>query len=528
MDTRYSITTGTILADQRDSSLPLMAGLVVAVLVHLVLIAGVETVQREKLFSFMRSPSPDAKNDTPSSARRHPAALKHQAANAPEAVRQLAAALAEPVKLPARQPAAREEPEQDPIRFGKDNGDPLSLAWIGYDDFQDMVALRGNTEQPALQKDVAPTPGAPLRPDPTSARPAQAATPAVPGSPGSPDAAPLAAVPARVTSAANPQPSPTAQPKPRALPAPTPTPLPAPTAAASKPPAVAPAPVQIAKPPVDPAPLALDDPQKYVKLPTSPGAGDAPRIEKPVETPAPKPPGEEATKKTSGAELSEPKDAARVTPAAKLDKGEASILESERLAMVLPRIPEPIVPPTVTTRPAPPAEKPGESDDPDTKAAIPAPPATQPTGNSSAAPAAPGVVGSPGSPGAPGTLGVATGAPRADSESAPVSLNGGQAIDVRPGRVVAGEGIEISTAHPRFSAVALSSSIPKNPLVRIVFDKYGTVIEAEVLRSSGYPNIDGPILASLYKWKASGKKLEQLNRSFEVKINIILLREEIE
>ncbi len=93
----------------------------------------------------------------------------------------------------------------------------------------------------------------------------------------------------------------------------------------------------------------------------------------------------------------------------------------------------------------------------------------------------------------------------------------------RPGRVIAGEGIEIKTAHPRFSAVALSSSVPKNPIVKVVFNKQGTVINADIVKSSDYPNIDGPIVASLYKWQATGKKLAEMNRSFEVTIHIILL-----
>lgn len=454
LNTPRTNIAGTILSGERDSSLPLIAGLLVALVLHVALIGGVETVQRAGLFSLSRSLRPGEKDDAASAARERPAVLSKRAANPQddpeEEATRLAAALAEPAKLPAKKAVTRELPEQDRIRFGKDEGDPLSIAWIGYDDFQDMVAMKSRTEQPALQKDADPIAGAPLRPDPTAARPVIAATPAVRGSPG---AAPLAAVPARPVEA-----------------------------------------------------------QAQARASAKPQAEVRARVEA------------QAEKRIEGIARADTKS----DPAAP-GKVKPATPETERLAMVMPRLPvTPEMPPTVTTRPAPPAEKPGEADTPNVKAAAPTPPATQPSGTPTAAPATAATPSVPGSTGASGTPGIVTGAPRSDSESAPVSINGGAAIDVRPGRVVAGEGIEIKTMHPRFSAVALSSSIPRNPLVRVVFNKEGTVVQAEVLRSSGYANIDGPILASLYKWKASGRKLEQLNRSFEVNINIILLSEDSE
>ena len=105
-----------------------------------------------------------------------------------------------------------------------------------------------------------------------------------------------------------------------------------------------------------------------------------------------------------------------------------------------------------------------------------------------------------------------------------MSLTGSKTIPIRPGRVLAGEGIEIQTAVPRFS-VAVRFTSPRNPVVRVVFSKDGDVIDADIIKSSEYPNVDGPILASLYRWHASGKKLAELNRSFEVTIAVILIDE---
>jgi len=115
-----------------------------------------------------------------------------------------------------------------------------------------------------------------------------------------------------------------------------------------------------------------------------------------------------------------------------------------------------------------------------------------------------------------------TAAPRSDRESSPVRLKPGSE-SVVPGAVLVGQGIEIKTVQPRFSMIARISTVPNNPVARIVFDsRDGRVINAILIKSSGYPNIDGPVLASLYKWRAQGEKLRRRNRPFELGIELIL------
>jgi hypothetical protein len=165
---------------------------------------------------------------------------------------------------------------------------------------------------------------------------------------------------------------------------------------------------------------------------------------------------------------------------------------------------------------------------PTPKQATPAPS----QGQAQAQPATPSQgAGQPGSkPGAAGPQGIPnskekpreTSAPKTDRDSAPVSLTGDSTLKVQPGRVITGKGIEIKTFHPEFSIVAMISSVPSNPTCRVVFAKDGSVDSAEILRSSGYPNIDGPILSSLYRWEATGEELKKLNRPFSLTIEVIL------
>ena len=115
-----------------------------------------------------------------------------------------------------------------------------------------------------------------------------------------------------------------------------------------------------------------------------------------------------------------------------------------------------------------------------------------------------------------------TSAAKSDAQSPPVRLTE-DAIKVRPGKVIVGEGIEIRPARPRFSVVTLVSAIPNNPRARLNFDRDGKVVAVELLTSTGYTDLDGPIEASLYKWRARGPRLEKLTTGFEIEVELILI-----
>jgi len=122
---------------------------------------------------------------------------------------------------------------------------------------------------------------------------------------------------------------------------------------------------------------------------------------------------------------------------------------------------------------------------------------------------------------APREGGEPTSAARSDREAPPVQLTR-DVLEVKAGKVITVEGIEIKTAVPNFSPVARQSASPRTPKARVLFDQDGVVIDVTLLRSSGSDNVDGPIISSLYRWKASGDKLKELGRPFVQEFTILL------
>ena len=116
---------------------------------------------------------------------------------------------------------------------------------------------------------------------------------------------------------------------------------------------------------------------------------------------------------------------------------------------------------------------------------------------------------------------VTAAAPRSDKDSDPVSLTA-TAVDVHLGAVLTGDGIEIKPARPEFGIVSQLSAAPNNTRAHLVFNREGQVTDARLIESTGYADIDGPLEASLYRWKASGPKLETIDGSFSIDVNLIL------
>jgi len=131
---------------------------------------------------------------------------------------------------------------------------------------------------------------------------------------------------------------------------------------------------------------------------------------------------------------------------------------------------------------------------------LPAPTPAEPTRPESAPP--PATANAGGSRAEPGLL--------ADDESVPTSLK--DPIAVRPGKVLARKGLNIRTSHPRFTATTLALTQPRNPLVRITFGRNGKVQKAEFVEghSTGYPDVDKPLLDSLHRWVARGEQLAKI------------------
>ena len=136
----------------------------------------------------------------------------------------------------------------------------------------------------------------------------------------------------------------------------------------------------------------------------------------------------------------------------------------------------------------------------------------QPTPDSPPTPAAsPGAAGTGQAQGEPIDDPRPTAAARSDREAS-AAAEAPMPDRIRPGEVITGPGLEIRTVNPQFSTVTRVSALPTNPRIEVTFDPTGKVTEARIRRSSGYKQVDGPVLASLYQWTATGERLEKLNR----------------
>lgn len=99
--------------------------------------------------------------------------------------------------------------------------------------------------------------------------------------------------------------------------------------------------------------------------------------------------------------------------------------------------------------------------------------------------------------------------------------------EIRPGEPVAMEGIEIETRRPKFTTVTRLTAAPQNPTVLVRFDANGKVVLADIIESSGYRNVDRPVLDAMYGWRAKGKKIDELRQkdgasTFELTFRIVL------
>ncbi|MFG0274223.1 MAG: hypothetical protein ACF8QF_04115 [Phycisphaerales bacterium] len=83
-------------------------------------------------------------------------------------------------------------------------------------------------------------------------------------------------------------------------------------------------------------------------------------------------------------------------------------------------------------------------------------------------------------------------------------------VKVEPGKPVAAEGLEIQTVRAKWTHTTLLTSRPKNPVIRVFFDREGRVAKAVFERSSGAKYVDEPLLNAVYQWRAKGDALADL------------------
>lgn len=97
-----------------------------------------------------------------------------------------------------------------------------------------------------------------------------------------------------------------------------------------------------------------------------------------------------------------------------------------------------------------------------------------------------------------------------EADSSPTSRI--PAIDVKLGRPAAGQGLEVITVRPRFSVTTTLTTDPQRSSIDVVFGRDGTVLKAAFVegKTTGYTEVDGPLLDAVYRWRAKGKALLEL------------------
>lgn len=86
-------------------------------------------------------------------------------------------------------------------------------------------------------------------------------------------------------------------------------------------------------------------------------------------------------------------------------------------------------------------------------------------------------------------------------------------------RPLSGAGLEIKPTKPEFSRTTLFTQRPRNPIVLIRFNAQGKVIFADFIRDeekkrvydTGSRAVDEPLISAIYKWRATGKQLNELD-----------------
>lgn len=86
------------------------------------------------------------------------------------------------------------------------------------------------------------------------------------------------------------------------------------------------------------------------------------------------------------------------------------------------------------------------------------------------------------------------------------------------GKPVAREGLRIQTVKPEFSIATRLTAAPRNPLVTVDFGADGRVRDVRFERDpktkkpldTGSPRVNEPVVNALYRWRASGPRIEAL------------------
>ena len=92
-------------------------------------------------------------------------------------------------------------------------------------------------------------------------------------------------------------------------------------------------------------------------------------------------------------------------------------------------------------------------------------------------------------------------------------------VKVQPGQTVAAEGLEIKTRRPQWTTLTRAISNPSNPRVDITFGPDGRVTLVRFVKdergrqmTTGYREVDEPLINAIYRWTASGEAIKALDK----------------
>jgi len=426
--------------------------------------------------------------------------------------------------------------EINQLVIGKDKQDDtkLAVAWIAYDDFRKLIAPASEVEQPALQSKVDPVKGA--------------STPRDPSPPSQPQPQPVEVAQAKK------QPTPDEQ-QPAAAKQPKESDEPADPAKR----------IEAKSLVIKPAPSAIEQPRAdaVATLPVTPrpqvaAEGPSPRGN-PVKQPAADAPKATAGTPATQTQVTLPEPIAPIIDAAApraAPDGDAKETRDPSSSDVTAANADPAKQPRAdTTRPtqggparlaradAPPSPTgdptklvPAETPDPKQEGR----PTTSPPQDGKDQPEPKPAASSNDSaktppkateertvkPVPPTQPSNPTSAPRDESDVPPTILEEKQHT-VEPGGVITRPGIKITAATPNITTPSwlVSGPTAANPIARVTFDRTGKVVSVDFLKSTGHANLDSPIKASFFGFKASGEALKKVRDTFSIEIKLLLKSE---
>ena len=111
-------------------------------------------------------------------------------------------------------------------------------------------------------------------------------------------------------------------------------------------------------------------------------------------------------------------------------------------------------------------------------------------------------------------------------ESDPTSIVEVPRESWKTGRPIAAEGIVLRPRRPSFTAHQSVTNAPRGLTARLEIDHRGRPIEVEVISGTGSGSIDRSLVASLYRWRAAGDKINALadEGTFKITIHISFSR----